>query len=147
FEQVDGGSLSTVFPSDHHTIPGDVIRAIALQINQGLAFIHKSNVFHRDIKPDNILVTASGVCKLADFGLSKQVDGSRSQTHTLIGTTVYLSPEAIQTQRYSKSSDIWAMGCTFQWLLTGQNPYREFRLPLFGMFKHVRDHLTRSEYG
>jgi len=143
FEYMDHGSLATIFPDNHSGIDGDLLRAIMLQVNQGLTFLHESSIFHRDIKPENVLLSGTVVCKLADFGLSKFVDGSNSQSHSrsLIGTLVYLSPEAIMTHKFSKSSDIWAMGCLFQWLLTGKHPFSRPTVAvantLFTMIEHI----------
>ncbi|KAK7021483.1 kinase-like domain-containing protein [Favolaschia claudopus] len=139
FELVDFGSLATLIPPRRDALASEMIRFIIHQVNQGLAFLHKFLVHHRDVKPGNVLVTQTGLCKLADFGLSKIAGGSTSQTHSNIGTGTqeYLAPEALETLRYSLSSDIWAMGCLFQWLLTGRGPFEEYRFPIFPMMKHM----------
>lgn len=84
-------------------------------------------ICHRDIKPANLLLTSSGMLKIADFGLAAQVEGSESIGPAAIskfeGTPYYMSPEQWYGGPISTSADIYCLGCTFYHLATGQTPY------------------------
>ena len=96
---------------------------------RGLAYLHQKQMLHCDIKPGNVLLSASGAAKLSDFGTIKQlaaVSGS-FKTVSVVGTVPYLAPECL-SGKYSKGSDIWALGCTVLELLTGDSPWSEAKL-------------------
>ena len=80
------------------------------QICLGLKHCHDRKILHRDIKPANVFMTRRGVCKLADFGISKILGGTLSKVLTTMGTPVYLSPEIVQGQPYNSATDIWSLG-------------------------------------
>lgn len=104
---------------------GDSVR-ITLDCAKALAYAHAQNMVHRDIKPDNILLTKTGIVKVADFGMVKTHDEDMSLTQTghAVGTPWYMP---IEQARNSKDidgrSDIYALGCTLYALLTGQPPF------------------------
>ena len=81
-----------------------------MDIAYGLRFLHSKNIIHRDVKPENILMTADYRIKLADFGVSKMVNECFTQAHTSIGTLTYMSPEVYLHRPYNKKCDIWALG-------------------------------------
>jgi len=86
---------------------------------------HHAGVLHRDIKPDNIRVTADDRCKLLDFGIADGFDDSRlTGTGAFVGTTEFVAPEVISGQRHSEQSDIYALGLLYYQLLAGFNPFR-----------------------
>jgi len=80
------------------------------QICSALDYLHKSKIFHRDLKPQNVFLTQNGDVKLGDFGVSK-VMNSQAMAHTQIGTPFYISPEICQNKPYDSKSDIWSLGC------------------------------------
>jgi serine/threonine-protein kinase len=83
-------------------------------------------MIHRDIKPDNILLTKKGVVKLADFGLAKAVDDDVSMTASGVGmgTPLYMPPEQARNAKHvDKRTDIYALGGTLYYFLTGKLPY------------------------
>src|SRR5205807_2882886 len=91
-----------------------------------LEHAHSRHVVHRDIKPDNILLTRSGVAKLADLGLAKRTDEVSHLTATRqgFGTTAYMPYEQAVNARYADGrSDIYALGATLYHLVTGQVPF------------------------
>ncbi|XP_078600538.1 uncharacterized protein LOC144875472 [Branchiostoma floridae x Branchiostoma japonicum] len=81
---------------------------IGVQLCQGLSYIHGEGYIHRDLKADNILVTAKGIVKLADLGLTKKMD---DQTGTMCGTPLYAAPEVFsESTDYNQSADIYSLG-------------------------------------
>ena len=97
---------------------------VFMQVALGLAHAHENQLIHRDIKPGNILVTPDGVAKLSDLGLSS-VAGMADPNHgKIVGTADYLSPEQIRNpHEISSISDIYSLGCTVYYAVTGKVPY------------------------
>ncbi|MEM7199383.1 MAG: protein kinase [Planctomycetota bacterium] len=97
---------------------------------KGLAAAHENQVVHRDVKPDNILIATDGVVKVADLGLAKAADGGgprRTYSHARMGTFGYISPEQIEdSSRVGAATDVWSLGATGFFLLTGKDPGRHF---------------------
>lgn len=120
-------------PSAHHLLDrlvrvpvGDGVH-IALDIARALEYLHTRNFVHRDIKPDNILITQAGVAKLADLGLAKRMDDASplTATHQAFGTPYYMPYEqAINAKKADSRSDIFALGATLYHLLTGEVPFK-----------------------
>jgi len=108
----DGASVKTVL---------DLYRQAA----DGLAAAHALGVLHRDIKPDNIMVTQGGVAKLADFGLAKGLEGSvLTMTGTIMGTPAYMAPEICKGGEPVPASDVYSLGCALFDSLAGRPPFR-----------------------
>lgn len=103
----------------------DHIQYFVYQILRGLKYIHSSNVLHRDLKPSNLLVNANCDLKICDFGLSRGVeDEQKGELTEYVVTRWYRAPEImLACQEYTKSIDIWSVGCIFAELLA--------RSPLF----------------
>jgi len=102
------------------------IGAILREALSGLVYLHKSKIIHRDLKSANILVNETGVCRLADFGVSAKQQ-SESNT-TVTGTPLWMAPEILQSQPYNTSCDIWSLGITAIELAEGKPPYSEDNL-------------------
>lgn len=96
---------------------------IAIQIASGLAEAHSHNIVHRDIKPNNVMLTANGVAKIVDFGLAHVTEATATLTHGTVGTASYMSPEQALGQTVDQRSDIWAFGVVMAEMLTGKNPF------------------------
>jgi len=102
------------------------IGAILRESLSGLVYLHKNKIIHRDLKAANILVNETGVCKLADFGVSAKQQ-SESNT-TVTGTPLWMAPEILQSQPYNTSCDIWSLGITAIELAEGKPPFSEENL-------------------
>jgi eukaryotic-like serine/threonine-protein kinase len=99
---------------------------IALDVARALEHAHSRNVIHRDIKPDNILLTLSGLAKLADLGLAKRTDEASHLTATRqgFGTPYYMPYEQAMNAKYADGrSDIYALGATLYHLVVGEVPF------------------------
>jgi serine/threonine-protein kinase len=124
-EFIDGCSARALLDRYGKLSVADAVH-VALDIAQALQHAHSRNVVHRDIKPDNILITRSGVAKLADMGLAKRTDETSHLTAARqgFGTPHYMPYEqAINAKQADGRSDIYALGATLYHLLTGQVPF------------------------
>ncbi|MFT5325407.1 MAG: serine/threonine protein kinase [Planctomycetaceae bacterium] len=125
-EYIDGQSMQDWIDKLETLSVGDSINVI-LSCADALNHAHELNLIHRDIKPDNILVTKKGVVKVADFGLAKALDDedmSMTQSGTGLGTPLYMPPEqARDAKNVDHRTDIYALGCTFYYFLTGRLPF------------------------
>ena len=118
----DGGSLERWLNKNGKASSVDEAVKITLEILTGLDRLHQKGFVHRDIKPDNILITNGSHC-LADFGISREIK-SHSKATSTAGTLEYMPPEAFaKNASITKQTDIWAVGVILQRLLTGKLPY------------------------
>ncbi len=125
-ELVPGGNLEEKV-KERGPLPIDEAVEDILQVIDGLDAALAAGVLHRDVKPANCFVSTSGVVKIGDFGLSKPVDSAEqqklTQTGVFLGTPVFSSPEQLLGEKLDERSDIYAVGVTFYYLLTGALPY------------------------
>jgi serine/threonine-protein kinase len=124
-EFVDGPSAHALLDQHSRLSVADAVH-VALDVARALEHAHSRNIIHRDIKPDNILITRSGVSKLADLGLAKRTDETSHLTVARqgFGTTYYMPYEqAINAKKADHRSDIYALGATLYHLITGQVPF------------------------
>jgi serine/threonine-protein kinase len=120
-EYVDGNSLAHLV-SAGPLAPLEATR-IMLQISSALSSAHELGMFHRDIKPGNVMVTSARDAKLADFGLAKRIQLKDASSKDMIcGTPHYMAPELFSGRPAGPSSDVYAMGVSYFSLLTGQLP-------------------------
>src|SRR5207248_10141075 len=121
----------------------DAIRLLA-QVAQGLHKAHKLGMIHRDVKPDNILVTPDGQAKLADLGLVKEVDAELNLTKTGrgLGTPHFMAPEQFRNAKNADARcDIYSLGATLYMMVTGELPFKSCG-PLDAWMKKVHDEIT-----
>ncbi|KAJ6736669.1 MAP KINASE KINASE KINASE SSK2-RELATED-RELATED [Salix viminalis] len=143
-EYVHPGSINKYVREHCGAITESVVRNFSRHIVSGLAFLHSMKTIHRDIKGANLLVDASGVVKLADFGMAKLLTGQAADL-SLKGSPYWMAPELMQAVMHTGSSsdlalavDIWSLGCTIIEMFTGKPPWSEYE-GAAAMFKVMRD--------
>ncbi len=125
-ELVDAGDLMSLVERDGPMLPSQAISLIS-QTLDALQFAHDRGVIHRDIKPQNILLTSRQVAKVTDFGIARVLDRERPLTEAgvLMGTLDFMAPELrMQSQGATAASDLYAAAATLFVLLTGKTPSR-----------------------
>jgi serine/threonine-protein kinase len=124
FEYVDGENLKQLL---ERTGPLPTRRAVelALEIADALAFAHEHGLVHRDVKPQNVLLTPDGNAKVTDFGIARSLDVEHgvTQTGTVLGTSNYLSPEQASGKPTTQSTDVYSLGVVLYELLTNEVPF------------------------
>ncbi|XP_053308708.1 serine/threonine-protein kinase 17A-like [Spea bombifrons] len=125
-EYAAGGEIfnQCVADQDEAFTEKDVIRLIR-QILHGILYLHRNNVVHLDLKPQNILLTSSnplGDIRIVDFGLSRQVD-SIKEVREILGTPEYVAPEVLNYEPISTATDMWSIGVLTYVMLTGESPF------------------------
>ncbi|MBL7492059.1 protein kinase [Frankia sp. AgB1.9] len=128
-ELLGGGTLSG------RRLRPDASCAVILALADALAAAHGHGVLHRDIKPANVLFTEAGQPKLADFGISKVIEGSASTASRVIGTPKYMAPEQITGGRLSPATDLYALAAVLYELLSGTSLVPP-RVPLPVLLRH-----------
>ena len=119
-EFIDGGSLSD-FVKEKGALNPVLVKKIMEQMAEALAIAHQNGIIHRDIKPQNILFRKTGDAVLADFGSAKVYgQNTSSMTISMTGTLDYMSPEVIQNNPYDCRTDIYSLGLTMYYALTGR---------------------------
>jgi serine/threonine protein kinase len=139
-EFVDGESLGQYVERAGAFEEAEAVRLIA-QVCEGLQRAHKQGLVHRDVKPDNILVTQDGVAKLTDMGLVKDIEGDLNLTKTGrgLGTPHYMAPEQFRNAKgVDIRGDIYSLGATLYAMVTGQVPF-ENASPLDCWMKKIQN--------
>ena len=130
------GALSDLIEDQGALDPGRAA-AIAYQVALGIQAAHEHGIVHRDIKPQNILLTENGAPKVTDFGIARAADiATMTRTGVVIGTPHYMSPEQAEGQRADIRSDIYSLGCVLFQMLAGKLPF-DADTPLAVMRRHV----------
>ncbi|KAL3863848.1 hypothetical protein ACJMK2_005576 [Sinanodonta woodiana] len=111
------GALDSIMLELEHPLAEDQIRYVCHEMCQGLDFLHKHKVIHRDLKAGNVLLTTEGEVKLADFGVSAQNSKTLQRRDSFIGTPYWMAPEVILCETlkdtpYDYKADIWSLGIT-----------------------------------
>lgn len=122
-EYIEGRSCAEIL-RDQGWVPVQEAVSIVEQACEGLHYAHRHGVIHRDVKPGNLLRSAEGQVKLADFGIAKAAEQSSiTQVGSVLGTAAYLSPEQARGQDAGPQADIYALGVVAYQLISGRLPY------------------------
>lgn len=109
-EYANNKSLRTFLNKNHSQLDKKLIISYLKQLTQGLHHIHSLKILHRDLKPDNILLTKDGKAKITDFGVSKESVISNLSIKTTTGTPLYMAPEVLLRKKYDAKCDIFSLG-------------------------------------
>ena len=121
-EYVARGTLKEKIREEGRMAP-PVAVGVAVQIAEALEAAHERGVIHRDIKPQNILVTRSGDIKVADFGIARAASASAMTGSAILGTAAYMSPEQAAGARVGPRTDLYSLGVVLFEMLTGKLPH------------------------
>jgi CHASE2 domain-containing sensor protein/tRNA A-37 threonylcarbamoyl transferase component Bud32 len=99
------------------------IKHVIYNAAMGLQYAHEHGVFHRDVKPDNIMVGKTGTVKVMDFGIARVVESTLTKTGSVMGTPAYMSPEQVHGHKIDARSDIFSLAVILYELLTGRRPF------------------------
>ena len=116
---------------------GKALKAIA-QVVGALGYCHQQGVLHRDVKPENVVVTTAGAIKLVDFGLARRAGGSTTRPGMLIGSPLYMAPEQFRGEEADARADLYAIGVCLYFVCTGRHPFRDEAEHLGAPLKPVR---------
>jgi serine/threonine protein kinase len=125
-EYVEGQTLADLLIEHSEGLPEKKVIEIAKKIAEGMVAIHAKNIIHKDLKPENIMLTRDGAVKIMDFGISETFRSSKSRLESTsrAGTCNYMSPEHCIGENVGKESDIWSFGMLLYELLTGRTYYK-----------------------
>jgi serine/threonine-protein kinase len=122
-ELIEGGTLRELL-TERGPMPPHALVAVLRPLLGGLAAAHRAGLVHRDVKPENVLISDDGHVKIADFGLVRAIAGAGiTSSSVILGTAAYLSPEQVCDGNASARSDVYAVGILVYELLTGRTPF------------------------
>jgi serine/threonine-protein kinase len=122
-ELIEGGTLRELLV-ERGPMPPHAVAAVLGPVLGGLAVAHHQGLVHRDVKPENVLISDDGDVKIADFGLVRAIAEAKiTSTSVILGTAAYLSPEQVSTGDATPASDVYGVGILAYELLTGRTPF------------------------
>ncbi len=138
-EYVEGVTLKEEIKSREKFEPRKAVE-IVLQVANALQNAHSSGVIHRDIKPQNILISRDGQVKVTDFGIAVAANaaGTLTYSHTVVGSVHYFSPEQASGEGVGEQSDVYSLGIVLYEMLTGKLPYSGDS-PISVALKHINE--------
>jgi serine/threonine-protein kinase len=122
-ECVEGESLDRLVAAASGALPRASTLELVQHIAEALDYAHGQGIVHRDVKPANIMVTAAGQPKIADFGIAKLALAETTMPGQVVGTPAYMSPEQLNGKAVDGRSDLFSLGVIAYWLLTGIKPF------------------------
>lgn len=123
-EYCRGGDLF-MYVQRHGRVPEATAKHFMQQLAAGLKVLRENNLIHRDLKPQNLLLSTNdnnSVLKIADFGFARSLQ-PRGLAETLCGSPLYMAPEIMQLQKYDAKADLWSVGAILYQFLTGKTPF------------------------
>ena len=122
-EFVDGGTLGDRIRHEGSLPPREATR-VALGVAEALGAAHAAGIVHRDVKPENVLLTKDGRVKVADFGIARAAEATTmTRSSMILGTAPYLSPEQARGEPVGPASDLYSLGVVLYEMLTGEIPF------------------------
>ena len=123
FEFVEGETLKDLVEREG-ALPVRRVLELGLQMGRALAFAHEQGLVHRDVKPQNVLLSGDGRAKITDFGIARSLDAvGHTETGTVLGTSHYIAPEQARGERVDAQTDVYSFGVVLFELLAGEVPY------------------------
>jgi len=126
-EKLRGDMLEMILSSERGRLPERMTKFLITQILMALRYLHKQNVVHCDLKPENVLLSTDDAfpqLKLCDFGFARII-GQKSFRRSVVGTPAYLAPEVLKKECYNRSLDMWSVGVIIYVSLSGTFPFNE----------------------
>ena len=144
-ELISGGDVSDIMKGKGR-LPVDEAVQIIRQALLGIGSAHAEGIIHRDIKPQNLMLTADGTVKVTDFGLARALaaDSSLTASGAILGTPLYMSPEQAESKPTDHRTDIYSLGATLFHMLCDEPPFTG-NTPVSVLLKHVSHPLTFPE--
>ncbi len=142
-EKLPGGTVWSRFTSTGVT--PEAACALVLAACAGLHAAHQQGILHRDVKPENLLFSAGGALKVADFGIAKVVGGAETmatRAGEVLGTPAYMAPEQAQAAELGPPTDVYAVGVMLYELLSGRLPFPEQGDAMAVLYQHVHEQPT-----
>jgi len=143
-EYVDGQDLRR-WCKQFHPLPVDYVVNYIMQAASGLGYAHSLGIYHRNVKPGNILVDHQGIARVIGLGLARlsEAQGGQAELTTpgrVMGTVDYMAPEqAVDSSGIDHRADIYSLGCTLYLALTGKRPYQHVKSPMKKILAHRSD--------
>ena len=135
---IGGGSLAEKLDKDGPLGVPTLVQ-VCREVAGGLDALHEHALFHRDVKPANILLDESGVAYLTDFGLAKDTQGSLlTRPGQALGSLDYMAPEQIRSEEVSAATDVYALGCVVCECVAGKPPFAD-RQGMRVLWAHLQD--------
>lgn len=149
-EYIPGGSCEDLLSRKSGHLSETLVARLIHQLLIALAHCHARGIVHRDVKPENMMLTSPGHlrkpnCKLIDFGLA--ANESDREMRFVVGTPPYMAPEVVQFMPYSTSADMWSAGITTLKLLTGFSPFEAEGTAQSQVFEMIKRHVSFEEFG
>ncbi|MFC5830726.1 Stk1 family PASTA domain-containing Ser/Thr kinase [Nonomuraea insulae] len=137
-EYVPGRTLRDIL-RERGRLPAREALELMIPVLAALGAAHQAGLVHRDVKPENVLMTDDGRVKVVDFGLARAIEATnQTRTGVMIGTIGYMAPEQVMTGAADVRSDVYAAGIMLFELVTGEQPY-DGETPMSVAYRHVHD--------